>query len=249
MASAEYGPIAGTVVGLLGEPLIGWIGIVGVVFYIGSYLALQLGLLKGEGYTYPILNLIGSGSVLISLSTHFNPFSAFVETSWVTISCIGILRHWFVTTYVRLSEEEGQVAAILLPGLKKDRAKRLLALGRFIDAPPELRLASEDAPIRDLSVVVRGHCRIERRGQVVALLRDGALVGELTYATGAPATATVVVAEPSRLFQIDCGALRGYLARNADVAAALETAITGDLRGKLAEATRRLSENVPETVG
>lgn len=249
MAEMEYGPISGAVVSLLGTDLIGWIGIVGVVFYIGSYLALQLGLLKGDGYTYPVLNLIGSGSVLISLSTHFNPFSAFVETSWVTISCIGILRHWFVTRYIRLSDEEAQVAAILVPELKKDRAKRLLALGRFIDAPPGLRIATEGAPIRDLSVVVHGHCRIEQRDKVVALLRDGALVGELTYATGAPATATVVVADPSRLFQIDCGSLRGHIARNADVAAALETAITGDLRGKLAEATRRLSERVPETAG
>ncbi|MFZ5710119.1 MAG: Crp/Fnr family transcriptional regulator [Pseudomonadota bacterium] len=242
MEGQAVGPISGFVVAALGADLIGYIGVLGVFFYIGSYLALQLGLIRGDGYPYPVLNLIGSGSVLISLSTHFNPFSAFIETSWVTISLIGIARHWFVMRYVRLSEDEQRVAGVLVPRLKKDRAKRFLRLGRFVDAEAGLALATEGQPLRDLSLVVRGHCRIERRGQLVAVLRDGALVGELTYATGAPATASVVVADRTLLFQIDCGDLRAFLARNPDIAAELEASITGDLRGKLAEATRRLSE-------
>ncbi|MFN0115684.1 MAG: Crp/Fnr family transcriptional regulator [Paracoccaceae bacterium] len=245
MTASELGPVSGFVVGLLGAGTIEYIGIVGVFFYIGSYLALQLSLVRGDGYLYPTLNLIGSGSVLISLSTHFNPFSAFIESAWVTISLIGIARHWIVTRFMRLTPEEKRVADILLPGLKADRAKRFLRLGRFLDAAPGTRIADEGRALRDLSLLIHGHCRIERRGQTVAILRDGALVGELTYATGAPATATVVVAEPTRFFQIDCVALRAYLARNPDVSAVMESAMTGDLRGKLAEATRRLSEGAP----
>ena len=65
---------------------------------------------------------------------------------------------------------------------------------------------------------------------------------EFTYATGEPATASVVVAEPSRLFQVDCGALRQFLAKNEDIAMALEGSVSGDLRRKLADTTRRLSE-------
>jgi CRP-like cAMP-binding protein len=64
----------------------------------------------------------------------------------------------------------------------------------------------------------------------------------LTYATGAPATASVVVAEPTRLFQVDCAALRSFLQKNEDIAAAIEGSITVDLRRKLAETTRRLSD-------
>jgi CRP-like cAMP-binding protein len=238
------GGISGFVVGLLGPDVIGVIGYMGAIFYVGTYLLLQLGVIRGDGYLYPLLNLIASGSVLISLAAHFNPFSAFIETSWVTISVMGIARHWYVMNYLTLSEEEGQVAAVLTPGLKKDRAKRLLRLGRFVDAPPETHIATEGEVLKDLSLVVDGHCRIERGGQTVAILRQGALVGELTYATGAPATASVVVAEPSRLFQIDCAQLRAFLVKNEDIAAALEGSITGDLRRKLHETTRRLSEHV-----
>ena len=88
------GGISGFVVGLLGLEAISYIGYMGAIFYVGTYLLLQLGLIRGDGYLYPSLNLIASGSVLISLSAHFNPFSAFIETSWVTISLMGIARHW-----------------------------------------------------------------------------------------------------------------------------------------------------------
>ncbi len=237
------GGLSGIILGVLGTEVIGAIGIVGVVFYIGAYLCLQLGLIRGDGYLFPVLNLIASGSILVSLSQNYNPFSAFIETAWVTISLIGITRIWFVARYVNLSPEEQQVANTLTPGLKKDRVKRLLRLGRFLDAAPELRIAEEGRPLKDLTLLITGHCRIERGSQTVALLRDGALVGELTYATGAPATASVVVAEPSRLFQVDCAALRAFLLKNDDIAAALEGSITVDLRRKLAETTRRLSEH------
>ncbi len=239
----DTGGLSGTILAILGPELIGVFGIIGVIFYIGAYLALQLGLIRGDGYLFPGLNLIASSSILISLSQNYNPFSAFIETSWVTISLIGMARIWFVTRYINLSPEEQRVASALTPGLKKDRAKRLLRLGQFVDAAPGTQIAQEGKPLTDLSMLITGHCRIERGGQTVALLRDGALVGELTYATGAPATATVVVAEASRLFQVNCVALRRFLPKNPDIAAVLEGSITGDLRAKLAETTRRLSEH------
>lgn len=242
MSAETAGGISGYMLDLLGAETITAIGYVGAIFYVGTYLILQLGLIKGDGYLYPFLNLIASGSVLISLSQHFNPFSAFIETSWVTISLMGLARHWYVTQHLNLSDEEQRAANVLTPGLKKDRVKRLLKLGRFIDAPPETRIAEEGRPLKDLSLLISGHCRIERAGQTVALLRDGALIGELTYATGEPATASVVVAEPSRLFQVDCAALRQFLLKNDDIASALEGSVSGDLRRKLADTTRRLSE-------
>lgn len=241
MIKDEPTGLSDLVVLLLGPGLIGVIGIIGVVFYIGAYIALQLGLIRGDGYLFPSLNLIASGSILISQSVNFNPFATFIESSWVTISCVGIARIWFVKRFVNLSPEEQQVASILVPKSKKDRAKRLLRIGRFVDASDGSRIADEGLPLRDLALLVRGHCRIEHGGKTVAILRDGALVGELTYATGAPATASVIVGEPSRLFLVNCVELRSFLAKNSDLALELESAITGDLRTKLAETTRRLS--------
>ena len=52
------------------------LGVAGVLIYVGAYLCLQLGLLKGDGFAYPALNLTASLSVLASLTANFNPYSA-----------------------------------------------------------------------------------------------------------------------------------------------------------------------------
>ncbi|GHF40195.1 CBU_0592 family membrane protein [Seohaeicola zhoushanensis] len=216
------------------------IGVIGVIFYVGAYLALQLGLLRGDGYSYPILNLIASGSVLISLLRDFNPFSATIETCWIVISLIGITR-LFIVHRIALSDEQAEVARRIVPSLKKDRARRLLKLGRFVDAPEGFVLTEMGKPVQDLAMVMEGYCSIDRGGLHIGTISVGALVGELTFATGAPATATVRTTAPARLFLIDRKALLAFMARNPDAMADMERSVAGDLRLKLTQTTTRLS--------
>ncbi|PZQ95491.1 MAG: hypothetical protein DI533_19490 [Cereibacter sphaeroides] len=213
------------------------VGVLGVIFYLGSYLSLQLGLLKGDGYLYPALNLAGSSAVLISLTTHFNPFSATIESSWIVISLIGLARLYYVNNYLRHSDEEAEVVARLVPGLKTDRAKQVLKLGRFVDGEAGQVLATQGVPIKDLAMLLSGQAAVERGTTVVAAIGANALVGELTFATGGPATATVRLTEPSRLFLIGREELLAFLARNPDVTAEMERSIAGDLRAKLVSTT------------
>lgn len=49
--------------------LLDGIGTVGVLGYVGAYLALQLGMLKGDGYVFPSINLVASLAVLGVLGT------------------------------------------------------------------------------------------------------------------------------------------------------------------------------------
>ncbi|MCF1708341.1 cyclic nucleotide-binding domain-containing protein [Tabrizicola sp. J26] len=226
--------------------LLDLLGVTGVLIYVGAYLCLQLGLLKGDGFAYPALNLTASLSVLASLTANFNPYSVAIETSWSLISIVGLTRLYFVHHHIRLTPDEAVVANRLLPGVKKDRARQLIRLGRFVDALPGEVVATEGHPVRDLAFVLAGACGVDRGGVPVARLGPGALVGEMTFATGAPATANVIVAEPSRLYLVDRGALSAHLARNPDLAATIEQSIASDLRVKLAETTARLSRAIAE---
>jgi len=222
------------------------IGAIGVLFYVGAYLALQLGLLKGQGYAYPTLNLIASSSVLISLLRDFNPFAATIESCWVIISLIGISRIYIVQKFINLSPEEAEVAWRIVPSLKKDRARKLLKLGRFVDAPAGTVLTVEGMPVVDVAMVMSGVCHVDRNGLHIGNISVGALVGELTLVSGAPATATVRTAEPGRLFLIDRKALLGFLQKNADAMADMERSIAMDLRLKLTDTTTRLSSFLGE---
>lgn len=217
------------------------IGTLGVFGYVGAYLALQLGFLKGDGYIFPSINLVASLAVMFSLTRDFNPFSVTIEICWSVISIIGITRIYLVSRFINLSDEEAEVARRIVPSLKKDQAKKFLKLGKFVDSQEGRILTKQGETVIDIAMIMSGMCNVERGGTHIATLSIGALVGELTLSTGAPATATVRTVVPSRLFLVNRMALLKFLQQNPEAAADIERSIAGDLRLKLTDTSTRLS--------
>jgi CRP-like cAMP-binding protein len=217
------------------------IGIIGVIGYVGAYLTLQLGLIKGDGYLFPSVNLVAALAVLASLTRDFNPFSVSIEICWAVISLIGIVRIYVVHRFINLSEEEAEVARRIVPSLKKDMARKLLRLGKFVDVDEGYLLTSQGQPVANFAMIMGGICQIERGSRPIATISAGAMVGELTLSNGAPATATVHAVGPGRLFLIGRSMLWGFLQQNPEAMADMERSIAGDLRVKLADTTVRLS--------
>jgi multidrug transporter EmrE-like cation transporter len=73
-----------------------FVGNVGVVILMITYLMLQLNKLPSDGLAYSLLNAIGASLIVISLLFDFNLSALLVEVFWVLISFVGIYR------YVRL---------------------------------------------------------------------------------------------------------------------------------------------------
>lgn len=72
-----------------------FIGTIGTIIIIGTYILLQLGKIKSETLLYSILNAFGAMLIIISLINSFN-FSAFiVEFFWVLISFYGIAKYFW----------------------------------------------------------------------------------------------------------------------------------------------------------
>ena len=70
---------------------LGNIGVVGLVF---TYLMLQLNKLSSDGLAYSLLNAISAGLIVASLLFNFNLSALLVEVFWVLISCLGIYRYF-----------------------------------------------------------------------------------------------------------------------------------------------------------
>lgn len=239
-AVVEGGP---ALIGLLRDGAPDVLGALSLVLYVGSYLALQLGLIRGDGWLFPFLNLMAAMCLILSLMDQFNAYAMIGEIAWVIISVVGLARLYIVHRYLRLDDEEQAAASRLVPGLTKDRVRRLLAHGTWIEASPGHVLTREGQAVTHLVYVASGVCRIEVDGAVVATLGAGGLVGEMTYHTGQPATATVTVDAPGRLLAFERAALDDFLLRNEDIRAVLEQSVAGDLRRKLAATTRTLAEH------
>ena len=67
-------------------------GNVGVLLIIGSYLFLQLDLIKSSSLLFSLLNAIGAALILISLIIEFNLSAFIVEAFWLIISVFGLFR-------------------------------------------------------------------------------------------------------------------------------------------------------------
>lgn len=68
------------------------VGLLGTVLVVGSYFLLQSGRLSGTGLPYQLINIAGSGGILVSLIGGFNLSVALLQCTWIAISVYGIVR-------------------------------------------------------------------------------------------------------------------------------------------------------------
>ena len=72
--------------------MVDWVGIIGTLAVLVAFFLLQAGKLSGTGIVYQLLNLLGSGGVLVSLLGKFNVSVFVLEAEWMAISAYGIVR-------------------------------------------------------------------------------------------------------------------------------------------------------------
>lgn len=78
--------------------LLDFVGNVGVVVLMVTYLLLQLNRLRSEDLAYSLLNAIGASLIVISLLVNFNLSAFLMEVFWVLISFVGIYRYFRLRT-------------------------------------------------------------------------------------------------------------------------------------------------------
>jgi hypothetical protein len=68
------------------------LGLIGVVLILLAYFLLQLEKLQSSADLYLLMNFFGAAFILISLYVDFNLPSAIIESAWLAISLMGIIR-------------------------------------------------------------------------------------------------------------------------------------------------------------
>lgn len=68
------------------------IGLVGAALYLGSYAAVQIGRMDGNGTAYTVANTLAAALVLISLFDKYNTASVVIQVAWLSIGLTRLLR-------------------------------------------------------------------------------------------------------------------------------------------------------------
>ena len=74
--------------------LLDFVGNVGVIVLMVTYLMLQLNKLRSDDLAYSLLNAIGAALIVLSLLVNFNLSAFLMEVFWVLISFVGIYRYF-----------------------------------------------------------------------------------------------------------------------------------------------------------
>ena len=153
-----------------------------------------------------------------------------------------IARLWLRDAHVKFTPEEEELRRAHFDGLPLATARALIDQGHWITARRGEVLIRENQAAPSLFYLSDGAASVQRDGNDVGVVADGALIGEATVIDGSNATGTVVLTSNARLWFVPAAALRAYLAANPDVAASLHEGFARALRGKLASANTRIAE-------
>lgn len=213
-------------------------GVVAIAVYLASYAALQLGGIKGNGYLYPILNIIAASAVLLSLLETFSLSVAILGTCWIAISVIGILRLYFISVSIRFNAEEDAFLRHMLPDLPHPTARHFLNAGVWEEAGIGTELTRYGVPVDRLIYLSRGAADVVVGGKIVGQIEDGSFIGELSSLSKNPATATVCLSTQSRFFSINVAKLRLLTKRLPELEIAIQKSFVSETGKKLDAANK-----------
>jgi CRP-like cAMP-binding protein len=140
---------------------------------------------------------------------------------------------------LRLPEKEGPLLREALSGLDDAQISQLLKAAEWKDFQPGDVLTRQDAPVDALYFLCSGRANVEVNRSLVTYLEKGSFVGEIAYLTGNPATATVVIEEPSRVLKFSKMRMAKVIAADPQINGIIYQLLGRDLAMKMRRANTR----------
>jgi len=164
-----------------------------------------------------------------------DPIVVFWEVIFVAVNVGQLLILWYYARRHRFAEHEAPFAASMPASVDRRSIRRLLRLAHLRHAEPGQTLTTEGAPVGELMFIADGVVQIERGGTIVAVCGSGDFLGEMSFVTGGPATATAVAARPVRYLAFDQTRLRHALEADSELKQAMDASFSRNLVGKLSK--------------
>lgn len=137
-------------------------------------------------------------------------------------------------------EEHGLLAA--LDGLSRSHVRHLIDQGLWLNGKAGDVLTEEGQAVPNLYYLATGGATVASGGKLVATCQPDNFIGEVTALAGTPATGTVMLDQPSRIWCMPADKLRVYADTHDGVRAALERAFRKALTDKLVAANATIAE-------
>ena len=199
-----------------------------------TYFLLIASMLMRRMVTLRIL-AVASGIAKIVYRAFFvlDPVSVLWETIFVIVNVVQLLIIWYYEYHHRFDDEHQHFAENMPDSVDRSAIKRLLDLSELQRLAPDTVLTREGQVVTQLVYIADGIVKIEHGDRVVAICGPGDYIGELSFLSGKPASATAIVVKPTRALVFDQAKLTTAIAADAQLRRTLESALNRNLAGKL----------------
>lgn len=178
---------------------------------------------------------VASGLTKIVYRAFFviDPVSVLWETVFVLVNVIQLLIIWYYEYRHRFSNEQAHFAESMPANVERRAIRKMLGFSRLVEVAEGQAITIEGQPVKDLVYIASGVAKVETAGRVVAVCGPGDYIGELSFLTGATATATTTAAKPVKLLAFDQAKLHQAIESDAGIRRAMEAGLNRNLVGKL----------------
>jgi len=111
--------------------------------------------------------------------------------------------------------------------------KKLLRISQWRNLNANHILTQEGEDIDSVILIFNGLVSVQKSGREVAQLKDGNIIGEMSFLQGGAATATTKTLTPTRILQWKKKDLRALLDRNPNMGLAMQSVFNAELIYKL----------------
>lgn len=136
--------------------------------------------------------------------------------------------------------EEQELHESLFHHFSAVQFKALLKQGVWVDPPAGELLTEQGKPVARLTLITEGLASVTVDDTIVAYCKRHDFIGEMSFVSGDPATATVVTMIPTRYLMWTQDDLRKLLENDESMRVAIQTVLTKNLVFKL---TKKTPEN------
>ena len=139
---------------------------------------------------------------------------------------------------IDFSEEELELHETVFQSFSSVEFMKLMRIGEWRVAESGHWFVQQGNTIEGLKLLFNGEVVIERGGKEVGRVRDGSMIGEMSFIQGGAATATVTSTRPCHYIVWPKDKLRQLLKRNPSMDIAMKHVFSMDLTRKLAGPVR-----------
>jgi len=166
-----------------------------------------------------------------------NPLWVFIvwDLIFLSVNIFQIIRLIKQNQTISFTDIEKELFDTMFSNFSKLEFLKLLRVGTWKTLDAGIKITESGQNVKNVHLIFNGIVEVYSQGERIYTLKDGQLIGEMSFMNELPATATTITLTQTKLISWDQDQLRLLLKRNPTLQYAMERVFNKDLISKMTQ--------------